>query len=146
MLLPPKYTLLIKSGEKKKIMTWTIKSAFEINKPKIPSIDLISKIFPIHSYGPQIFKIIYLFTERINKRFCLMSLSLPFSASQVYFSFVFFGKPEKKNTDEVKNKSMHVKSRKHKSLHMNLVNNKLIRKLYKEQTKFKQEIIHCCTR
>ena len=121
------------------------KSAFEINKPKTPSIDIITKIFPIHSPGPQIFKIIYLFTESKNKCLCLMSLSLPFSASQVYFSFIFFGKPKKKNTNEVKNKSLHVKSRKHKSLHINLVNNKLIRKLYKEQSKFKQEIIDCCT-
>ena len=82
--LPPKYTLFIKPGKKK--------DNDMNNKPKTLSTDLITKIFPIHRSSPQIFKITYLFTKRINKCLCLVSLSLPFSASQVYFSFYFFQK------------------------------------------------------
>ena len=84
---PPKYMLFRKTGEKK-IMTRTIKSAFEINKPKTQSKDLVTKIFPIYRSSLQIFQIIYLFNEKINKHLCLVALSLPLFASKVYFSFI----------------------------------------------------------
>ena len=82
--VPPKYTLFIKPGKKKDNDT--------NNKPKTLSTDLITKIFPIHRSSPQIFRITYLFTKRINKCLYLLSLSLPLSASQMYFSFFFYNK------------------------------------------------------
>ena len=42
---PPKCMLFIKPREKKKIITRTIKSTFEIKKPKTQSKDLVTKIF-----------------------------------------------------------------------------------------------------